>query len=97
MATFTPVTVNYTAWRVLATSESESDTRIPCVPLQSITASPLSQKVVLLFSLLDRAVRRRHCVGGGARVNFGRGGGAPPVQKIGGGGGATWAAKNISF
>jgi len=42
-------------------------------------------------------VRRRHCVGGGAPVNFGRGGGAPPVQKIGGGGGATWAAKNISF
>jgi len=34
-----------------------------------------------------RAVRRRHCVGGGALVNFG-------PKNIRGGGGAAWAAKN---
>jgi len=32
-------------------------------------------------------VRRRHCVGGGSPVNFGRWRGAPPVPKIGGVGG----------
>src|SRR6218665_1059135 len=47
----------------------------------------------------SRAVRRRHCVGGGAPVNFGRrrragqfrsaAAARPPGKKIGGGGGAT--------
>src|SRR6218665_543195 len=41
------------------------------------------QLISLLYprSSAGIAVRRCHCVGGGAPVNFGRGGGAPPGQK----------------
>jgi len=45
-------------------------------------------------SLKSRAVRRRHCVGGGAPINFGRrrGRGAGPKKSA-----AAWAAKNSFF
>src|SRR6218665_246084 len=49
---------------------------------------------------VSRAVRRRHCVGGGAPVNFGRRRrrGARRQKKAAGGGAAGgWAAKNSFF
>src|SRR6218665_4197487 len=48
----------------------------------------------------SKAGRRRHCVGGGATVNFGRRCGAPRSQQFGGGGSAKLFSKiseKISF
>src|SRR6218665_2362941 len=51
-----------------------------------------------LLRLLTRAVRRRHCVGGGAPVNFGRRRRAPRPQKTAGGArGGGGGAKKIFF
>jgi len=60
--------------------------------LNASVATPwvFSQDLGFFLSDLEiRAVRRRHCVGGAAPVNFGR------RKKIGGG--AALAAKNIFF
>ena len=57
------------------------------------TAIPLSKCTAARGMVPARAVRRRHCVGGGAPVNFGR-----RAQKVDvGGGGAASAVKNFFF